>query len=198
MAMAGDRPNDETLLDYVRGDLAEADARVVEAQAEADPDLAAEIALMRAMRGTLQAETDAPGPGALGWARLNRRLDAEMAEMPQVRRRAPILQLVGSAAAAVLVWQVVAVPLLSPPGPAPEGFGLATEATDGSLLRVAFAPEAPEAAIRALLLEAGARVIDGPSAIGLWTLSFTTDEARTRAQSVFAARPETVSSVQAE
>ena len=48
----------------------------------------------------------------------------------------------------------------------------------GFSLSVAFAPDATEGAIRGLLQEVDARVSDGPSAIGLWQLSFASAEAR--------------------
>ena len=48
----------------------------------------------------------------------------------------------------------------------------------GPTLSVAFLPEATEADMRALLQEIDARISDGPSAIGLWQLSFADDAAR--------------------
>ena len=48
----------------------------------------------------------------------------------------------------------------------------------GFAVSVAFVPSSSEAAIRALLGEIDARISDGPSAIGLWQLSFADDPTR--------------------
>ena len=62
------------------------------------------------------------------------------------------------------------------PGPASPGVAYQTlsagDATPAAAaLRVRFADEAPESRLRALLLEAGLRIVDGPSAAGLYALA---------------------------
>jgi anti-sigma factor RsiW len=175
-----DEPNsfsDETLIAYVRGRLPEADAARIAAEATRRSDLAAELALVRGLVGAADAEVDAPVPGELGWARLSRALDADPAQPARVGSR--LWPLAAAAAAAVLVWQVVAVPFIAGPGGGEARYAPVSEqAAAGSTVSVAFVPTASEAAIRALLAEAGARISDGPSAIGLWQLSFANEAAR--------------------
>ena len=88
----------------------------------------------------------------------------------------------------MLVWQLAAVPLLTRPGEE-AGYAPVSEAPAGFTLDVAFAPDAPEGAIRELLRSVGGRVSDGPSAIGLWQLSFPSAEARDAAMEALAAAP---------
>jgi anti-sigma-K factor RskA len=181
---------DETVVAYVRGRLPADEARRLEAEAASRPELAAEIALMRGVLGSLDAEAASPAPGELGWARLSRALDAEpgRAAAPAPRPRRPLWPLAATAAAAVLVWQLAAVPLITRPGE-DAGYAPVSEAPAGFTLQVAFAPDATEAAIRELLRSVGGRVSDGPSAIGLWQLGFPSAEARDAAMEAMAAAP---------
>ena len=177
MADENDSLSDGTLIAYVRGRLPEADAARIAVEATRRPDLAAEIALVRGLAGAADAEANAPVPGELGWARLSRALDAEP---PRLARRAwgRLLPLAATAAAAVLVWQIVAVPLISGPDGEARYAPVSKQPAAGFAVSVAFVPTASEEAIRALLAEIGARISDGPSAIGLWQLSFADDAAR--------------------
>ena len=100
-----------------------------------------------------------------------------------------------AAAAAVLVWQVVAVPLL--PGPEPRYAPVSEGPASGPEIAVAFAPAATEAEIRALLRAVGAEVVGGPSAVGLWRLGFADAAARDAALARLAGDP-IVESAQAE
>ena len=84
--------------------------------------------------------------------------------------------MVAAAAAAVLIWQVAAVPLL--PGPEPVYAPVSEGPGAGPEIAIAFAPEATEAEMRALLRAVGAEVVGGPTAVGLWRLGFVDVEAR--------------------
>ena len=71
------------------------------------------------------------------------------------------------------------MPFISGPGGGEARYAPVSEQpAAGSTVSVAFVPTASEAAIRVLLAEVGARISDGPSAIGLWQLSFADDAAR--------------------
>jgi anti-sigma-K factor RskA len=185
---------DETVVAYLRGRLSADEARSLEAEAASRPELAAEIALMRGIVGSFDAEAASPAPGELGWARLSRAIDAEPRRAAAPRARRPLWPLAASAAAAVLVWQLAAVPLLTRPGE-DAGYAPVSEAPAGFTLDVAFAADAPEGAIRELLRSVGGRISDGPSAVGLWQLSFPSAEARDAAMEAMAAAP-VVESVQ--
>jgi anti-sigma-K factor RskA len=194
MADEPETDRDETLIAYVRNRLLPEEAESIGRAAEDDAELRAEIALARGIAAALDRDAAEPAPGELGWARLSRALDAEPARQRPARR--PLWQLAAAAAAAVAIWQVAAVPLLTPP--AEVGYQPVTEQpAAGFALRVAFAPEATEAEIRELLREVGASVTGGPSAIGLWQLGFADAPARDAALARLEAAP-IVESVQAE
>ena len=108
-----DEARDEALVSFVRGTLPSAEAARITAEAAERPGLAAEIAVLRGIAAAVDAEASAPAPGEFGWARLSRALDAEPRRHgPPIRRLWP---LAASAAAAILVWQVLAVPFLAGP-----------------------------------------------------------------------------------
>jgi hypothetical protein len=184
-----DRTNeidDVTQVAFVRGRLTPEMEEAI-ARAAADPGVSAELALTRRIVAALDAEAEeTPEPGDLGWARLSRAIDADEKAAGSQRRWLPAWQLAGAAAAAVLLWQAVAVPLIAPDsGP---GFQPVGEAS-GPALAVGFANDAPEGEIRALLHSIGGRITDGPSALGLWEVSFDDAAARDAALSALEAAP---------
>ena len=88
------------------------------------------------------------------------------------------------------------MPFISGPGSEEARYSPVSERpADGFTVSVAFVPTASEAAIRALLDEMGARISDGPSALGLWQISFADDAAAMRDCTLQAA--DIVESVQA-
>ncbi|MEM8728928.1 MAG: hypothetical protein AAGF79_03335 [Pseudomonadota bacterium] len=193
MALPDDRPDDETLLDYIADRLDPDSRAAIETQAAADPELATDIALMRSMRQALQTETDAQAPGALGWKRLERAIEAST---PATVPRRPMWQVAAAAAVvAVLGWQFVAMPVLNGSGP---GLQTASDApVEGMSLTVAFVPDSTEAQIRDLLVQTGGQIVEGPSALGLWQVQFDNQAARDAALDAFGTAPSLISHVQA-
>lgn len=196
MAEDPQRPGEEELMDFIAGRSSADAAAAVESAARLDPALAAEIAVMRATREAMRAGAAENTPGALGWARLSRAIDADI-RAPAPKRRFAYWQVAAAAAvAAVAVWQTIAVPLLPGPG---GGYVAATGPTAGGpSASVAFAAGATEAEIRSLLLEVGASVTGGPSAIGLWQVTFDSESARATGLAKLLSRPGIVESAQAD
>ncbi|WP_118136567.1 hypothetical protein [Oceanicella sp. SM1341] len=188
--------SDERLLAYMHGRL---DAEAVadfEAELAARPALRAELAAMRAAAEVMAADTPRAEARARGWERLSRSIEAERTGRPaNDPRRIPLWQAAGMAAAAVLVWQLAAVPYLTGPAPQPGGYQPAGEAAEGPTLRVAFAQDARLDAVADLLADLGARIVDGPGALGLFTLSFEDAAGRDAAEAALRARPGIVTSV---
>lgn len=192
MTQDTDFPGDDDLLDYIAGRATPELAARIEAAARQDPELAADIALMRGARTALAgAASDTPS-GELGWKRLERELDRAPG-----RARWPAWQVAAaSAVAAVLLWQFAVVPtVLSGPG---GGYVTATGNAKGASATIAFAPDATEAQIRALLQASGATMTGGPGALGLWTLGFSDTAARDAALARMRSASGVVESVQAE
>ena len=181
--------DDEMVLAFVRGRLPADEAERLGAEAAIRPEPAAEIALARGIVGLADEDARRPAPGALGWARLNRAIDAEPAAAaePAEPGRTPWWQLGAAAAAAVVVWQLAAVPFLTRPAPVYQPVTEAPAAV--ASLAVAFGPAATEPAMRELVRSVGGRVTDGPSAVGLWTVSFADAGARDNGMALLMASP---------
>ena len=93
---------------------------------------------------------------------------------------------------AVLMWQVAAVPLLQED---PATYRTVTETVAGPGLQVIFAEDAPAGEIAAVLREVGGTVTDGPSALGIWRVSFSDAEDRDAAMAALSARTDIIESV---
>lgn len=144
---------------------------------------------MQATRGVFAEAQESVAEADEGWERLSRSIAAERA--PANLNRGPRLaQFAAVAIGAVAIWQFLAVPYL--PGREDAGFVPVSEAADGIVLRVGFAEGASAAELTALLTELGARIVDGPSAVGLFTLAFDDNAARDSAEASLAERTDLV------
>lgn len=183
-----DRPDglsEDALLDHLRGEGTPEEAARIEAAARTDPALRAELALMGGLRGALTASTDGPDTREFGW----RRLEAEIA-----RTAAPAGGRTGLwRAAAVVLGALVlgqgAYIALAPGTGGDALYRTVSEEGTGFGLGVAFVPRAPAGEIEALLRDAGARVVDGPTAIGFWRLAFEAEADRETGRAVLEASP---------
>ncbi|MFV1878023.1 hypothetical protein [Nioella sp.] len=163
------------------GTLEGADLAAVDAALAEDADLRAELAALTAIRATMRAE-EVASPGEFGLARLMRDVDAEARVAAPVAANDNVVPL-----SRLRIWQVAAAVVLAVgigfnlpqigPGSAPmeraesepAGFTLASGGAAADFT-VVFAPDATEAELRALLLEAGLEIVSGPSALGIYGL----------------------------
>ena len=181
--MSSEKYDDKTLLAFIRGGLDEELAVQIAQASENDRELAAEIALLRAVRDC-QANLEDEAPGDIGWARLSRDIDAAQAGPPPQHaapwraRRFSIWQVAACAAVCVVAWQAIAVPRLTPA--ADEARYVPASRADGQAqnVRVLFHEDAREGEFRALLQRIDAELVSGPSAIGFYTLTFDGPDAR--------------------
>lgn len=166
----------EALLVFLANDTLEGPERaVVEAAVAEDPQLAGELEALKAMRGEMQAQTGMPSPGELGLARLMRDIDAETPS-------SNVPEAANSPTAPSGFWKIAAVVLFGLVVAQTAFFGYdrgsnvrlagGEEAaqTYEHTLRVSFVPDATEGQIRQVLLDQQLVIIDGPSALGLYTL----------------------------
>lgn len=167
---------------YALGWLSAQDMAELDRLAQSDPALYAELALARAMA---QARADDPQRGAasdLGWARLSRAIDAQAAPPPRASwlpDRFTRWQTAAAVLAAVAVWQFAAVPhLTGEHGDASAGYGMASgPRAHAFVAQVIFRPEATEAQIRQVLRASDAKLVAGPSALGIYDLAFADQRA---------------------
>jgi len=190
----------EALLVFLaNGTLEGPERAAVEAAVEADPHLARELEALKAMRARMQDEEVEPSPGEMGLARLMRDIDRETAQpaaanqpgAPQFWKIAAVLAF-GLFVAQSAYFGYMRGPEMQLAGG--DDAPVATPAEHG--LTVAFAGTATEADIRALLISLDLVIVDGPSALGLYTLAAPDAEARAAALEVMQTRPQLVESVE--
>lgn len=148
------------IADFLAGRLTPDAATSFQARLETDAELAAMTALARGVRDVEAAQDE--GPGAFGWARLSRRIDAEAVTVRQ-SWRVPLWQAAAAVVLGIGLWQAAVVPtFVGEPG-------LVTASGDSdTAVRVAFRPDAPAGEIAEVLRSLQAEIIAGPSAVGLY------------------------------
>lgn len=171
----------ERALDFIHGRMTPEDAARFEAELALSPELQAEMALIKTVQEQAKLDPSDTPSADEGWVTLKASIAAANAPEP-ANSNVPFaaLKVAGIAAAAIMVWQIAVVPLAF--GTAPDGFRAAAVAEDALALRVAFTEAADIAAVTALMRDVGAQIVEGPSAIGLYTLSFEDAAARDEAE----------------
>lgn len=187
---------------YALGRLSAQETADLEALAASDTALRAELALARAMARARTKDPVRSASSAFGWARLSRAIDAQPLARPGLIRLPDRFSRWQTAAAvflAVAVWQFAAVPSLQEHGRgAGPGYGMAGgPQTPTFIARVTFRPEATELQIRQALLQVGAHLVAGPSALGLYDLAFANQAALTAGLTLLRANKALVEQVQA-
>lgn len=165
---------------WVNGSLAEPEAQAVRRALGESPALREEEHILRVLRARVQAEESPVSPGAFGLARLNRALDAE------ATRRTPAARFWAGAgiAAAFVSGVAIGIFLLKSPPQQPEGRDLYQQASGEAgpgQLTVVFEPTATQVEVEALLVQYDLRIVDGPSALGLYQLRAADEDTLTRA-----------------
>ncbi|MEL6259196.1 MAG: hypothetical protein AAFQ67_09080, partial [Pseudomonadota bacterium] len=133
------------------------------------------------------------------WARLSRALDQDRpTEQPQTGNGASQkLVFWRYAAAAMFAVAAVQTAVLVTPSDGPEDtYQLASESRDALQTRVMFATDATSDDITALLVETHARIVDGPSAVGFFTIEFASEQDLHTGLDVFEANAHLVMTVQ--
>lgn len=169
----------ELLPFYVNGTLKGAERQSVEQALRDDPALQNELDYLKGLRAEVKAQDFGTPPGELGLKRLQRSIAAEkLKNDPIARARSKITREQNNwwkvaAIAACLLILLQAVFLFQPdynPDLSAAG-GPNISASTSYMIDVTFAPTAQEQNIRDLLLSLDAVIVDGPSALGVYTLS---------------------------
>lgn len=160
--MKPDTHPDDLLAFYANGTLEGAERETVTAHLHGCRRCRDEIAFLVALREGVKTSGSELSPGELGWMRLRRDLRAE------TRARWRWQPALAAAAAVLIVVQATLLVNFWSQDSSITPLGGAHP--DGAVLQVRFQPDATEARIRTLLQEAGASVIDGPGALGIYRL----------------------------
>lgn len=152
---------------YANGTLAGAERAAVEAALAEDAGLRGDLAALRAVRETMQAEP-VQSPGEFGLARLMREIDRDSAAAPppaQGRGVSGLWRVAAVLALALALGQLVWSGLQPAPG---EGPAVTLAGGEGPGFLLGFAPGTTEAALRELLLDLDLVIVDGPTAVGFY------------------------------
>jgi anti-sigma factor RsiW len=140
--------------------------RQVEQAVENDPTLGAELAALRSIRLTMQSDPIDYSPGEIGLARLMREVELERKDAAPAGNS--IWKIAAAMLLAVAVGQAV---LLTMNRNQQSGYTLAGETQ--AAFSITIQPNATEAELRAVLLDAGVEIVSGPSALGIYGLALT-------------------------
>lgn len=182
---------DDAIVDYMQNRMPPDTRAAFEAEMEADPKLAAEVAVMQAARTDMSQSTVPAGAAAAGWERLSGALDG-----PANINRSPVMQFLQIAAAMVLavaVWHFAVIPSFFDTGPS--GFQTASAEDGQPDLNVLFNEGAAMGEVSAILTELEGAIVAGPSALGTYLLRFATTEQREAAFEVLKTREDLFSTV---
>jgi len=183
------REIEELLPFYVNGTLEGEELLLVENAVRDNPDLQEEVALLKRLQAEMCELPVENSPGELGLRRLQNALsqDRQGARMStgktsnvkSISRMS--WRAVAIAACVLLIVQTIA---LLPQWVTDSGEdnliaagGSSVIAPYGRILTITFVPDAREENIRQMLLSVGARIVDGPSALGVYKLSVATNDA---------------------
>ncbi len=156
---------------YVNGTLSDGEKQQVEAALETDQALQDEKAFLQRLQAEVKSIPDAANsPGEFGLKRLQNSLKAQK----RVQSVTPKWRLAAIAASFLLVVQTTTMVMLTPE---PDSYRQAGGEQTAQLILVTFQPDATEAQIRELLLSQQLRIVEGPSALGIYTLSAGSDPA---------------------
>lgn len=144
------------------GSLQGEERKAVESHVAGCAECQAELKLLQRLRQTIRSQP-LPEAGDLGLQRLLREARRQSVSRPR--------WLLPAALAASLVIAVQAVMLLQSGPQEPVYAPLSGPAAGEGQLQVEFMPDAREADLRELLRESGVRIVDGPSAAGLYRLA---------------------------
>lgn len=185
--------HNEELIAYVAGRLPAAESAQIAAAAESDAHLSAGIATLTAMRDELRrrGNDELDAGHEFGWARLSKAIDQE-------RQRTNAAHMVSRwrAVAAIAVMAFAVQGTLSLTASRPEQARFETAAIETAqpfAAQVTFWPDARERELRALLIAAEGRIIEGPSSLGVYVVAFDDEDARKSALAAFDAADAIVS-----
>lgn len=192
----------EILLDYANDRLS-ADARTnVETAASNHSTIAEELEYYKGLSNALKIDEVIASDNELGWARLQKAIaeDAQNASAPIAANdnKASFWKAAAFVLGFIVIgqgaFQFIASDSMSDQE---ERYVPVTETVDGFQAQVTFNPGASEESVRKALRSADGRIISGPSSLGVYTIRFASEAARTDGVSAMQNLPGVVESVSA-
>lgn len=174
----------QTLItDYVRGQCSAEDAARLEEAARTHAALASDIEFTKKLAETVKDSPRPPAPTELGWARLSKAIDRDG------RQTAPERAWVYWRYAAMFLGAIAigqtALLVVNQTNTTEPAYRTASASMDQHVLKVTFTQNAPEAEIRALFLSVNGDIVAGPSAMGVYAISFPDAKSKSDALAAF-------------
>lgn len=168
------------LLDFVKGRTTDEQAAEIRLAARSDKAIAEEIAYYEGLANALHKPETHDITDALGWARLSQAIESEA--RPIAANDNTRWWKYAAAAFAVIAAFQAALLVQSRPDVDEPIYVAASDATAQTFsLAVAFQSDATLDEITALLRDLDGNITDGPSALGLYIISFSSDASRDQA-----------------
>lgn len=168
---------------YLRGELSEAETAEFEAYLNGNPDFQADINFQRNLMAARPDKGDASDL-EFGWARLSRsidNLDTESSVAVSSKRKpknTAIFPAMWKAAALVLACTSIGQALYITNSQTEQHYQLASEAeAPGVTLQISFETDVNVKDVSEFLVSHKSQIISGPSKLGIYTLSFSDNEA---------------------
>lgn len=160
---------DDRIRAYTQSRLSEEERTAFEDEMKTDTALRAEVAAISAVQKAFsQGSDDLPENG---WARLSKQIDAEgqSAANDNLPFRLSLFQAACIAVTAVLGWEVVGATFLSNE---PASYATASAENSGPTVQIVFNSTVVFSDVTDVLSDLQGRIVDGPSALGLYVVSF--------------------------
>lgn len=178
---------EDRLLAYMQGRLAGPDQSDFEAEVQSDRALAAEVDVLHAVKSEFRRESE-PGDLSKGWDRLSDAIDNPVPVAANDNRfpRLSLIQVAAVVVAAVMIWEVAVAPSSMVRGPAE--YQTVSENAADPVLQVILKETATIGDVATILRDLDGTITGGPSAVGIYRVSFPDVEALHTAQQALARR----------
>ena len=166
----------EELQAFIKGRLDSSRMEEIRLAIEASDVLRAEYLLQKqiAEKGTSQERF----PGEFGWGRLSRAVEADSIKKTSVwQTKLPLWKAAASTAAAIILWQGLVTPIIDRQTDYGSArYEMASSKTDDYVVKVRFAKTSIVSEVSDLLSEVDGDIVSGPGALGLYEISFETND----------------------
>ena len=164
-------PKTEELQAYIKGRLDASQREEIEKAIRESDQVRADYLLQKQI--AKDGVVDEVFPGDLGWAKLSKAIDQQGGSTPFWQKKLPIWQTAASIAASLVVWQGLITPIIDRQTTGSDAhYEMASANKHIHALKVRFSDAATIGEITDLLAEMEGDVVEGPGALGLYTVSF--------------------------
>jgi len=184
----------ELVLDYARGRASDDVRTAIESRLSEDQKLADQVAYLQGLHRAVSPLKQESPADELGWKRLSNAIAAEQSPVA-ANDNSRVWKYAAAALAVVAALQTAFLVQPSPQAPTETYVTASANDVDTPAVNVIFRPTAATEELTRVLNEVDGEIIAGPSAIGLYTVSFATETARDDAIAALEAETDLIESV---